>query len=214
MASSASANGENSGRRVRRNRRQQVVQAAIDVFAEKGFADASLQDVADRVGVLKGSLYHYIDSKEALLYQILSYSHEQGLAIRKRAEEFDGEPLDRLRFYLREHLEWYLNSVDRVGVYFSEWRFLTGERLELAREQRKSYDDFLKSLIVQVQECGQFDDTIDATIATKYFQGAFNSVPQWFKAEGRYSAQRVAEVFVDLTIRALSTVEALESKAK
>ena len=58
----------------RRNRGQDVIEAAIRVFHKKGYASASIQDVAAEVGVLKGSLYHYIDSKEDLLARIFEDS--------------------------------------------------------------------------------------------------------------------------------------------
>src|SRR6266576_966289 len=64
----------------RRNRKVDVTDAAIDVFWRKGYSAASVQDVADSVGVLKGSLYYYIDSKEDLLYEILHGVHEEALA--------------------------------------------------------------------------------------------------------------------------------------
>jgi DNA-binding transcriptional regulator YbjK len=70
----------------RRNRSDEILQAAIEIFHQKGYAAASIQDVADTVGVLKGSLYHYIDSKEDLLARIFEGS---GLA-RSRAPPSTG----------------------------------------------------------------------------------------------------------------------------
>src|SRR4051812_25001793 len=57
-----------SAKSKKRNREAEVIDAAVEVFFEKGYSAASIQDVADRVGVLKGSLYYYIDSKEDLLF--------------------------------------------------------------------------------------------------------------------------------------------------
>jgi AcrR family transcriptional regulator len=50
------------------------------VFYAKGYDAASLQDIADRLGMLKGSLYYYIQSKEDLLYDVIKAAHEEGLA--------------------------------------------------------------------------------------------------------------------------------------
>ena len=61
MAGQASANGAKPRRRP--NREADVIDAAIEVFYQRGYAAATIQDVADKVGVLKGSLYYYIDSK-------------------------------------------------------------------------------------------------------------------------------------------------------
>ena len=62
--------GQATDGRQRRNRSQDVLEAAVRVFHKKGYASSSIQDIADEVGVLKGSLYHYIDSKEDLLISI------------------------------------------------------------------------------------------------------------------------------------------------
>ena len=80
----------------RRNREPELIAAAVEVFYEKGYATASLQDVADIVGVLKGSLYHYISSKEELLAWICIESHAQAADIMAEVAESEAEPLDQL----------------------------------------------------------------------------------------------------------------------
>src|ERR1700712_2229038 len=67
-------------RRVRKSREErwpEIIQAATDVFAEKGYDVASLHDIADRLDMLKGSLYHYIGSKEDLLFYIIRAAHDE-----------------------------------------------------------------------------------------------------------------------------------------
>ena len=63
---------------------------------EKGYDGASLQDIADRLGMLKGSLYYYIQSKEDLLFDVISTVHQDGMAALQARTEVVGEPLDRL----------------------------------------------------------------------------------------------------------------------
>lgn len=188
----------------RRNREAAVIKAAIDVFYERGYPDTSVQDVADRVGVLKGSLYHYIRSKEDLLFKILNDSHAQGSAIIERARALEGSPLERLRAYLVEYLTWYLRNIKRVSVYFSEWRFLTGERLETVGRQRKEYDDFVRGLIVEAQEAGEIDEWVEPRMATFYVLGAVNGVSTWYRPRGRRSPESVAEIFAEHSLRALT----------
>src|SRR5687768_71674 len=114
----------------RRNRETDVMHAAIDVFWRKGYSASSVQDVADTVGVLKGSLYYYIESKEDLLARIIDDVHERSRRILDEVVALDVSPLERLRTYIERHVEWYLEHVEEVTVYFRDWRFLSGERLE------------------------------------------------------------------------------------
>jgi AcrR family transcriptional regulator len=80
---------------IRSDRHDEILEAAISLFSRKGFAAASVQDVADAVGLLKGSLYHYIDSKDDLLFRILDESHRQGTAIMDEIAALDVPPSGR-----------------------------------------------------------------------------------------------------------------------
>ena len=82
--------------RNRPRRDEEVLSAAARVFRAQGYAGTSVQDVADELGILKGSLYHYISSKEELLFWICSHSHEQASAIMQAAVESSDNPLESL----------------------------------------------------------------------------------------------------------------------
>ena len=124
-----------SGISDRRNRDSELIAAAITVFYEKGYAAASLQDVADIVGVLKGSLYHYISSKEKACARICVESHAQASKIMSEALKLADDPLDQLRSYLERIALWYLTNIERVSIYFNEGKWLTGERRDEVRTQ-------------------------------------------------------------------------------
>src|SRR5438034_10069630 len=104
----------------RRNRKVDVTDAAIDVFWRKGYSAASVQDVADSVGVLKGSLYYYIDSKEELLYRIIEDVHEQSRKILDAVVKLDASPIEQLHIYIKRHVEWYLDNVAEATGYFRD----------------------------------------------------------------------------------------------
>ena len=70
-----------SAKKARRNRESEVIDAAIRVFWLRGYSGASIQEIADEVGVLKGSLYHYIGSKEELLARIFQEAYEESLGV-------------------------------------------------------------------------------------------------------------------------------------
>ncbi|WP_235490550.1 helix-turn-helix domain-containing protein, partial [Frankia sp. AvcI1] len=80
----------------RRNREAEILQAALEIFARKGYAAASIQDVADAVGVLKGSLYHYIDSKEDLLFQIFDNAHVDAERLMTELDALEVDAVERL----------------------------------------------------------------------------------------------------------------------
>jgi AcrR family transcriptional regulator len=184
----------------RRNRDAEVIDAAVDVFWRKGFAAASIQDVADQVGVLKGSLYHYIDSKEELLFRIFDESHRQAWVIVEEVSQMDGPPLERLRAYIERYLAWYLENLERVSLYFTEWRHLTGERRDTVIEQRHGYETFLRNLIKEAQKAGDVSSDLNLTHAMSYIYGGIQNAPVWYRREGPDSPAQIAASYADMTI--------------
>ena len=177
--------------------------AAIDVFWCKGYAAASVQDVADRVGVLKGSLYYYIDSKEDLLFRILEDVHEQSRQILDEVVALDATPLERLVTYIERHVEWYLDNVEEVTVFFRDWRSLSGERLEVVAERRRGYDRVIRDLIVAAQDSGDADARIDPKLASFFLLAAVNHVPDWYRRGAGDAPSDIARAFADLAVGTL-----------
>lgn len=182
----------------RRNRETEVVDAAVEVFYAKGYSAASIQDVADLVGVLKGSLYHYISSKEDLLFRIFEGSHEQAVALMADINGRNLPPRQRLEAYLNELVHWYLGNVERVSLYFNEWRYLTGDNATAVRKHRKVFADFVRDILDEDNE--QLRPGVDHRLATFYIMGAINNIPVWYRKTGPYSAARVAQEFATMSM--------------
>ena len=187
----------------RRNRDQAIVAAAIHVFSEKGYAAASLQDVADSVGLLKGSLYHYITAKESLLYRIFQESYEQALALREGVEALGLSPEARLREFIRQLTLFYAQNRERASLYFTEWRHLTGEDYKTVMRQRREFELYVLDLIQDVAKQGLARDGLDAKLATRYLLTAVNGVVIWYRPGGAWSASVVAEQLADMTCAAV-----------
>lgn len=187
----------------RRNRDAEVVDAAIKVFYEKGYSASSIQDVADIVGVLKGSLYHYISSKEDLLFRILQESHEHARAIMQDVTEHDERAADRLRTFLERMYMWYLDHIERVSLYFNQQQHLTGdnkaEMLVLARE----FEQFVRDLLTEARDEGTLRPDLDVKLAAFFVLGALNSIPMWYKASGPYSREHIADEFAEMSMSSL-----------
>jgi AcrR family transcriptional regulator len=189
--------------KARRNRESDVIEAAIAVFYAKGYSAATIQDVADAVGVLKGSLYHYISTKEQLLHKVLRGSHEQAQAIMAQVSELDAPPLERLQTYLRLIHLWYLEHPERVSVYFNQQHHLTGESYAEMRMQNREFELFLRGLLSEAKRTGALADDVDPKLATFFILGALNSLPRWYQPGGPLSRERVAEEFSLMATRML-----------
>jgi AcrR family transcriptional regulator len=188
------------GGRQRRNRRDDVIEAAVRVFHQKGYATASIQDVAAEVGVLKGSLYHYIDSKEDLLARIFEDSAGHFTAMLEEAGGLDERPVERLRSFAYACSLWYLQNIERMTIYVTEWKHLTGKRLKEVMRIREDYERRLTSLIGEVVEAGEATPELDVNFATYYIFGALNGLPAWYRRRGPDPADRIAAAYAELIV--------------
>lgn len=206
-SSTARRKSGNSVRRAKKpNREKDVILAAADVFWRKGYRAASIQDVAEKVGVLKGSLYYYIDSKEDLLWRIIDDVHAQSSEILAEVRALDVPPIERIRIYIERHVAWYLSNVREVSVFFRDWRHLTGDRLKTVKSRRRSYDNIIRELIIEARETGAVSSDLDEGFFSSYVLAAVNAVPDWYGLAGRRNdaAQTIAAAYADMTVGVLT----------
>jgi len=206
-----------TGRAVSRERDKrlpEVLNAAVKVFWEKGYSAATIQDIADELGLLKGSVYHYVSSKEDLLSQVLESAHAHSARLMGQVSAMDAPPLVKLHEHFRLHARWYLDQPELVTVFFREWRFLTGERLQLVSERRRSYDRYLRDLLVQCQETGDLAPGVDVKYVSFFLLGALNTTPSWYRQDGQDSADTIAGNFADLCVSTVLGTRAIVPRAQ
>lgn len=189
----------------RRNRDAEVMAAAIRIIYEKGYSGASLQDVANEVGVLKGSLYYYFESKEDLLLRIMKESHIQSEEIFEQIAAKGLDPVDELDAVLQELMQWYLDNVERVAIYFNEGKRLTGERLEEVETAGRRFEQRLYKLLARAKKDGAIGD-VDLRLSIRFILGALNSVPNWHKpsTQRRMPDAAITQQFASMTIKSMS----------
>lgn len=200
----------------RRNRDVEVIDAATAVMSERGYGATSIQEIADRVGVLKGSLYHYFSSKEDLLFRVISESQAESDQITAEVAALRLEPIDELSEFLRRLCVWYLTHVERANIFFTETRHLTGNHRKAAQQHGREFVEHLHELIVAAKEKGQLGSELEPVILTRYVLGSLNNVRTWPSRSLRgISREELADAFVTLTRSALQASETQErSSAK
>src|SRR5215213_1919491 len=143
----------------------EVLDAAARVFARRGYADASVQDVADELGILKGSLYHYIRTKEDLLFWLLEDVHRDVEEILEEVAEAEGmDPVERIALYVRRQVLYNLDNLQRISIYYHDMDRLSAERLENILGRRRAHERFIAGLIREAQGQGLADASLDARV--------------------------------------------------
>jgi AcrR family transcriptional regulator len=183
---------------------EEVVEAAAKVFAEKGYRAATLRDIAAELGMLKGSLYYYIESKEDLLYEILKRAHAGGIKrMRADPQYWEGSPSERLTHFIRT----YMSRLDEIPptlvISESDLGELEGERrAEVLRLRRAIFDVPLAAVAEGVRR-GDFAGDTDPYVATATLFRILNSTVFWFRAERHLDWERVTDWYVVFILRGI-----------
>jgi AcrR family transcriptional regulator len=187
-----------------RAREGEVVRAATEVFCAKGYSAATLADVADRLGMLKGSLYYYVHSKEHLLVKVFESLDEDARALLVEAATGTGPALVRLSDYVHGFLLFALDRGELMRLYALEWVHLTGAHREAIVARRNEVEGVVRDLVRQAQAEGSVSPDVDDRHAAYYLLSAINAVPLWFRRDGGDSPEAIAGAYARLTTSLLS----------
>jgi len=183
-------------------REDEILTAAARMFREKGYHATSVKDIADAVGLLKGSLYHYIRSKEELLARLFEGALEGTIRELELIAARDAAPTDRLRDMVRAYVAAVTDNMDAVGIYMREWTALPAPDLARVRARRRAMRKLFEDVIAEGARRGEFV-VQDAKIASLAILGMCNWLYEWYRPRGRLTADALAD---ELAARALASV--------
>jgi len=212
--SGASAAGTNdrtrsprTGRRATakgRQREQEIYDAAATIFDRKGYAAATLAEIGDAVGLLKGSLYYYIESKEDLLYHITRTIHDGTLDNLALAEDAGPDPVDRLRVLLHGHVAAFESRMTWIRVFYAEYSHLSRERRVEIQTVRRRYEDYVQDVLAEGQASGAFCPDLDPRIIGNIMLTTVNGVFLWYRPGRDGSLKEIADAYTDYLLNGLA----------
>ncbi len=181
---------------------EEIFAEAVRIFKQKGYHATSVQDIADAVGLQKGSLYHYISSKDELLYKI--FERSTGALTRRLKDILASEaaPPEKLRAAMDAHLTALTNQLDLYTVYLSERRTLTGRVNARVRTEAERHARLIEQIVQEGITRGDFHRT-DAKMAAHAILGMCNWLYQWYSPTGRLTPEEIARIFADLVLNGL-----------
>jgi AcrR family transcriptional regulator len=201
-----------------RRRDAEVIDVAATIFYERGYATATVQDVADALGMLKGSLYYYIDSKEDLLYRLMIDIHD-GVdhVLAEVMETQDISAADRLELYVRRAIEYNARNLKKISVYYHDIDQLTGPRRKEILTRRRAHDEYVTKLIRQAQADGDVDARLDAKLLNNCVFATIIWMYRWYKPGRGVSIEELSDTsarFVRYGLKGKPTGRASSRKAR
>jgi TetR/AcrR family transcriptional regulator, cholesterol catabolism regulator len=179
-------------------RRNELTRQAARLFADKGYHGTSIGDLAEAMGVQKGSLYAHIASKADLLWEVAREGAEAFEAALDAVPD-DLPAVERIRLALRAHLRVVAEQLDVATVFVREWRYLEGERREEFLRARRRYEERFRALFREGRELGELRTDLDEGSAALLALSAVNWAYTWLQP-GRDTdalADRFHELLVD-----------------
>jgi AcrR family transcriptional regulator len=196
---------DDAGRSATREERQrQIVDAAAEIFCRQGYEQTSTQEIAEAVGMLKGSLYHYIASKEDILHAIVLDVHRGTALSIDRVRSLEGTPLMRIRAFVVAHIVHNVARLVKMAVFFQDFRSLGEVRRREIVAERDTYDRFFRDLILEGQEAGLICPDVNADVVGFGILGLSNWIYQWYDPAGRVSPEQLADAYADFVLEGLA----------
>ncbi|MCL5961673.1 MAG: TetR/AcrR family transcriptional regulator [Chloroflexi bacterium] len=175
---------------------------ASRLFKERGYHGTSMQDLADAVGLYKGSLYHHIPSKEHLLFLIVSSALEQTSASLASICALEASPLEKLRAAISHHVRYSVSSQNDLSVLLEDTKHLSQDFRRQIVAQQHRYEQLLGAILEEGMEKGVFRRT-NVRMATFSILGICNWIYRWYSPDGPLNPEEIGEFFFDFVCRGL-----------
>jgi TetR/AcrR family transcriptional regulator, cholesterol catabolism regulator len=182
--------------------REAILDTAIILFGKRGYAGTTMRDIAKEVGILPGSLYAHISSKETLLDEIVELGIESFLSIETALDQ-SVPVVERLRAAIKAHVKIAAENPGRSLVVFHQWRFLTEPNLTRALNKRRRYQQLFVKLVDEGIADKSFDPGLDTKAAVFTILGALNWIPEWYSPTGHFSSSEIGGKIADILIKGL-----------
>jgi AcrR family transcriptional regulator len=184
--------------------RQRIQDAALELFAAKGFYGTGIRDIAERVGVTTAALYYYMGSKDELLVDIMVGSRKGLICAAQECLATADEPAAQLAALVRAHVVYHALDPLRSMVNDDELRVLTGEPRANLMGLRDQYERLWSYVLDAGLSAGAFSFA-SRKITRLALLEMCNGVDRWYSDKGPMGPGEVADIFADL---ALAMVEA------
>jgi AcrR family transcriptional regulator len=156
---------------------ESILRTAAAIFAEKGYHQASIRDIARATGVSLSGLYYYFDSKEELLFLIQDHAFGTLLANLERRLEGVSEPHRRLRILMENHLRYFVDAKAEMKVLSHESESLSGEFRQVVNGKKRRLSEIAAEILREIRPGAD----LDARVATFSLFGMMNWLYNWHR---------------------------------
>ncbi len=189
----------------RGGRREVILAAAARLFSTRGFHATSVQDIADAAGILKGSLYHHFESKDAILYRIVKEPIAQLYRTVGEIAAGPGSAADKLERAAAAHVQAFHDHYPHLFVYLRETEDVRRRFRTSAGLGPREYERLWAQIVEDGIKAGEFRIDLDPAVIVYGLLGMLNWLYKWYDPSGRLGPREIAAQFSALALSGLCT---------
>jgi AcrR family transcriptional regulator len=187
-------------------RRDELLRIAARLFAERGFRNTTVRDIADAAGILSGSLYHHFDSKESMVDEILQSFQQELFAAYDQILRSDDSPRHKIEAAVRLSFEAIDQHHHEVAIYQDDADYLSGlgDRFTYLRERNAQSRDVWLTLLKEGVTSGALNPELDLELAYRFIRDTVWVAVRWYRPGGELTHERVADQYLAILLDGLA----------
>jgi len=183
--------------------RRALIDSAVSLFGEQGYAATSVQEITDAAGVTKGAFYHHFEHKEDLLRLIHDDFVDYYLSAMEDVVARYPKPDEQLAELIKAFVPIVESYQASLRVFLQEQRYLTGARFAAVKAKRDRFDELWQDVLNRGIEQGLFRDDLDPRVVGLGIIGMLSWIQTWYRPGGRYTAEEVGRILGTLVLDGL-----------
>ena len=188
------------------SRRDELLGIAAELFAERGFKNTTVRDIADAAGILSGSLYHHFDSKESMVDEILSSFQRDLFRTYDEIVASDRDPRAKLEAVVHASFE----AIDRhhaeVAIFQSDAAYLMQfERFGYLREHNERFHEMWLGLLRDGVASGALRADLDTELVFRFIRDTVWVAVRWYRLGGALTHDAVAEQYLTILLDGIAS---------
>jgi AcrR family transcriptional regulator len=180
----------------------EVYRTAAQIILRKGYDATSINDIANALGMTKAGLYHYINGKKELLFDIMNFGLDELDEEVVTPAHSIADPSERLRFIIASHAQLVTRGQGAITILVDEITALPPAQNRIITRRKREYFNGLRDLLNELKAKGRLND-VDTTAATFSLLGMVNWLSRWFRQDGDLTQEQVAEQIVKIALNGL-----------
>lgn len=191
------------------DKRQGILDAAAVLFAQAGYANVKMMDIAKACGASKSMLYHYFQKKEDVLFEIMREQLQSYLAATEAVVALPSDPEGRLREFVTMWIRKATAARARITVLMYEYKFLTKRQRNVVNEVARSLIERVSELVSSVNPALKQVGPFHHRTYTLLLFGLLNWTEVWFRSTGPLGPDEMADMIFNLFLNGLMSAAAV-----